>query len=87
MKNKIETKNLMAAVLCAVRGSLCAFTASAAQPQKDGTSHTSPARIPPNIIFILADDMGYILSRGGTGALSIRAGKWKLLVGQGECGY
>jgi arylsulfatase A-like enzyme len=28
-----------------------------------------------------------VFSSGGTGALSIRAGKWKLLVGQGDCGY
>ena len=28
-----------------------------------------------------------VMSSGGTGALSIRAGKWKLLVGQGDCGY
>lgn len=28
-----------------------------------------------------------VLSSGGTGALSIRAGKWKLIDGQGDCGY
>jgi len=28
-----------------------------------------------------------VFSSGGTGALSIREGKWKLLVGQGNCGY
>ena len=28
-----------------------------------------------------------VMSSGGTGALSIRTGKWKLLVGQGNCGY
>jgi hypothetical protein len=28
-----------------------------------------------------------VMSSGGTGALSIRAGKWKLLDGQGDCGY
>ena len=27
------------------------------------------------------------MSSGGTGALSIRMGKWKLLDGQGDCGY
>lgn len=28
-----------------------------------------------------------VFSSGGTGALSIREGKWKLMVGQGNCGY
>jgi arylsulfatase A len=28
-----------------------------------------------------------VFSSGGTGALSIREGKWKLMVGQGDCGY
>ena len=28
-----------------------------------------------------------VLSSGGTGAISIRAGKWKLIDGQGNCGY
>ena len=28
-----------------------------------------------------------VMSSGGTGALSIRSGKWKLLLGQGNCGY
>ena len=28
-----------------------------------------------------------IMSSGGTGALSIRSGKWKLIDGQGNCGY
>ena len=28
-----------------------------------------------------------VLSSGGTGAISIRAGKWKLIDGQGDCGY
>ena len=28
-----------------------------------------------------------VLSSGGTGALSIRTGKWKLIDGQGNCGY
>ena len=28
-----------------------------------------------------------VLSSGGTGALSIRSGKWKLIDGQGNCGY
>lgn len=28
-----------------------------------------------------------VLSSGGTGAISIRSGKWKLIDGQGNCGY
>ena len=28
-----------------------------------------------------------VMSSGGMGALSIRAGKWKLIDGQGNCGY
>lgn len=28
-----------------------------------------------------------VMSSGGTGALSIRSGKWKLMLGQGDCGY
>ena len=28
-----------------------------------------------------------VMSSGGTGALSIRSGKWKLMLGQGNCGY
>ena len=28
-----------------------------------------------------------IMSSGGTGALSIRSGKWKLIEEQGNCGY
>jgi N-acetylgalactosamine-6-sulfatase len=32
---------------------------SAAKPQLDGTANASPARTSPNIVFILADDLGY----------------------------
>ncbi len=32
-------------------------------------------------------DRPVVMSSGGTGALSIRAGKWKLIDGQGDCGY
>ena len=32
-------------------------------------------------------DRPVVLSSGGTGALSIRSGKWKLIDGQGNCGY
>jgi len=32
-------------------------------------------------------DRPLVMLSGGTGALSIRAGKWKLLDGQGDCGY
>ncbi len=36
----------------------------------------------------LPDPQRYVvMSSGGTGALSIRSGKWKLLMGQGDCGY
>ena len=37
---------------------LCAFNASAAKPQSDGTSNTSPARISPNIVWISLEDIG-----------------------------
>ena len=32
-------------------------------------------------------DRPVVLSSGGTGAISIRSGKWKLIDGQGNCGY
>ncbi len=41
------------------------------------SAFTASAADQPNIIFI----------SGGTGTLSIRAGKWKLIDGQGNCGY
>ncbi|MGY8655589.1 MAG: sulfatase-like hydrolase/transferase [Verrucomicrobiia bacterium] len=59
------TKNRL--ILCA----LCAFVVQAsaapsspkgfdaAKPHSDGTAIASPARTSPNIVFILADDMGY----------------------------
>ncbi|HIL70526.1 MAG TPA: hypothetical protein EYG38_11840, partial [Verrucomicrobia bacterium] len=33
--------------------------ANAAKPQLDGTSNARPARTSPNIIFIMADDLGF----------------------------
>jgi arylsulfatase A len=57
IKNKIRKLN--SAVLGAAMTSLLAVAASAAEPQKDQTSNASPARTLPNIIFILADDLGY----------------------------
>lgn len=44
------------AIICAL---FCSHASTAVEPQPDGTSHASPARTLPNILFILVDDMGW----------------------------
>ncbi|MEO2016352.1 MAG: arylsulfatase [Fuerstiella sp.] len=55
--NRLFTAGILIAVsvFCAA----ISHGTDAAQPQSDGTHAASPARTSPNIVFILADDMGY----------------------------
>ena len=49
--------NLAEVSSCYLLLCLCAFSVNASQPQSDGTSGTSPARIAPNVLMICIDDL------------------------------
>ena len=49
--------NLVEVSFCYLLLCLCPFSVNAAQPQSDGTSGTSPARIAPNVVMICIDDL------------------------------
>jgi len=49
--------NLAKVSFCYLLLCLCLFSVNAAQPQSDGTSGTSPARIAPNVLMICIDDL------------------------------
>ncbi len=53
----IKIKKLNSAVLGAAMTFRLAVAASAAEPQKDGTSNASPARTSPNIVYIALEDI------------------------------
>ena len=67
------------------------FATFAAIIKKDLPERAAPDST--NILPVLLDeelpypDRPVIMSSGGTGMLSIRSGKWKLMPGPGDCGY
>ena len=66
---------------------LATFAAIIGKDLPAGAGPDSGNVLPALLGETLDQNRPVVLSSGGTGALSIREGKWKLIDGQGDCGY